>query len=82
MYLIVLFIFYSKAIELAKDNIKNLYSCLLTCLDYPKEFQPRTEIHKIIEKLKDINNSSVDDALGKYYLKYEQVWSKLFYKYF
>jgi len=46
----------------------------MTSIDYPKEFQSKTEIHKIITKLANVNNSRVDQVLGKYYLKHEKVW--------
>jgi len=46
----------------------------MTSIDYPKEFQSKTEIDKIITKLANVNNSRVDQVLGKYYLKHEKVW--------
>jgi len=62
-----------KAIELAKDDTKQLYSCLLTCIDYPKELLSKSMMDDIITKLANVNNSRVDQVLGKYYLKHEKV---------
>lgn len=65
--------FVSKAIVLAKDDLSQLYSCLMTCIDIPKKFHSKTEIDKIIEKLASVKNSRIDQVLGKYYFKYEKV---------
>jgi len=66
-------VFYRKAVELAKDDTKQLYSCLLTCIDYPKEFLSKSMMDNIISKLENVKNSRIDQVLGKYYLKHEQV---------
>jgi len=62
-----------KSVELAKDDTKQLYSCLLTCIDYPKELLSKSMIDSIITKLENVRNSRVDQVLGKYYLKHEKV---------
>lgn len=66
-------IFNRKALELAKDDIKQIYSCLLTFIDYPKHLQPKTVIDDVIQKLSNVKNSRVDQVLGKYYLKHKKV---------
>lgn len=63
------YLFNRKAIELAKDDIKQLYSCLMNYISYPKEFCSNTMINKIIQKLTNIKNNRIDQVLGKYYLK-------------
>lgn len=51
-----------------------MYSCLFAFLFAPKEFQSKTAIDQMVEKLKTVkNNSSVNDVLGEYYFKYEKV---------
>jgi len=62
-----------KSVELAKDDIKQLYSCLLTCIDYPKELLSKSMMDNLIAKLTNVKNSRVDQVLGKYYLKNERV---------
>jgi len=62
-----------KSVQLAKDGPKQLYSCLLTCIDYPKELLSKSMMDNIIKKLENVNNSRVDQVLGKYYLKHEKV---------
>jgi len=62
-----------KSVELAKDDTKQLYSCLLTCIDYPKELLSKSMLDSIIAKLENVENSRVDQVLGKYYLKHEKV---------
>lgn len=74
-------VFYSKSVELAKDNTKQLYSCLLTCIDYPKELLSKSMMDNIITKLSNVENSRVDQVLGKYYLKHEKVQYLLIYCY-
>jgi len=66
-------VFDRKSVELAKDDTKQLYSCLLTCIDYPKELLSKSMINNLITKLENVKNSRVDQVLGKYYLKHEQV---------
>lgn len=68
-----IFVSYRKAVELAKDDIKQLYSCLLTFIDYPKHLQPKTVIDDVIQKLSNVKNTRVDQVLGKYYLKHKKV---------
>ncbi|XP_025197118.1 uncharacterized protein LOC112595929 [Melanaphis sacchari] len=65
-----------KSVELAKDDTKQLYSCLLTCIDYPKEFLLKPMIENLITKLTNVKNSRVDQVLGKYYLKNEKDYEK------
>ncbi|XP_022179430.1 uncharacterized protein LOC111040046 isoform X1 [Myzus persicae] len=65
-----------KSVELAKDNTKQLYSCLLTCIDYPKELLSKSMMDNIITKLSNVENSRVDQVLGKYYLKHEKNYEK------
>ncbi|XP_026822086.1 uncharacterized protein LOC113560423 [Rhopalosiphum maidis] len=65
-----------KSVELAKDNTKQLYSCLLTCINYPKELLSKSMIDNLIEKLTKVKNSRVDEVLGKYYLKNEKDYKK------
>lgn len=62
-----------KSVELAKDDIKQLYSCLLTCINYPKELLSKSMMDNLIAKLTNVKNSRVDQVLGKYYLKNERV---------
>lgn len=45
----------------------------MTCIDFPKEFLSKPALDNIIEKLANVKNSRVDQALGKYYLKHEKV---------
>jgi len=66
-------VFNRKAIELAKDDTKQLYSCLMTCIDYPKELLSKSTMDNLITKLENVKNSRVDQVLGKYYLKHEKV---------
>lgn len=77
IYIYVLFILNCligrKAVKLAKDDIKQLYSCLLTFIDIPKEFHAKSVMDEIILKLTNVKNSQVDQVLGKYYLKHEKV---------
>lgn len=65
-----------KSVELAKDDIKQLYSCLLTCIDYPKELLSKSMMDNLIAKLTNVKNSRVDQVLGKYYLKNERDYEK------
>ncbi|XP_050432046.1 uncharacterized protein LOC126840397 isoform X2 [Adelges cooleyi] len=65
-----------KAVELAGENLKQLHSCLLTCIDFPKEFHSNTAINEIIQKLSNSKNSRIDAVLGKYYLKHEKDYEK------
>ncbi|CAI6350792.1 unnamed protein product [Macrosiphum euphorbiae] len=65
-----------KSVELAKDDTKQLYSCLLTCIDYPKELLSKSMMDNIITKLANVKNSRVDQVLGKYYLKHEKDYEK------
>lgn len=65
-----------KAIELAKDDIKQLYSCLLTYIDYPKQLLSKPVVDNLITKLENVKNSRVDQVLGKYYLKHEKDFEK------
>jgi hypothetical protein len=71
--LIYLIDLYRKSVELAKDDTKQLYSCLLTCINYPKELLSKSMIDNLIAKLTKVKNSRVDEVLGKYYLKNEKV---------
>lgn len=70
---VYIYVFDRKAIELAKDDTKQLYSCLLTYIDIPKEYHSKIVIDDLINKLSNIKNSRVDQVLGKYYLKHEKV---------
>lgn len=60
--------FYSKAIELAGNDIKLLRSCLLNCVECPKMFHSKTILNNVIKILSGQNHSHIDQALGKYYL--------------
>lgn len=64
-------VFDSKAIQLAKDDIKKLQSCFMTCINYPLEFQSRTILDEVVKVLSSVkNNCQINQVLGKYYLKH------------
>uniref|UniRef100_A0A2S2PAG1 Uncharacterized protein n=1 Tax=Schizaphis graminum TaxID=13262 RepID=A0A2S2PAG1_SCHGA len=65
-----------KSVELAKDDIQQLYSCLLICIEYPKELLSKSMMDNLIAKLTNVRNSCVDQVLGKYYLKHEKDYEK------
>lgn len=58
---------------MAGDDIKLLYSFLLIYVEYPKDLHSKSVVDEVIKKLKNVNNSRVDQILGKYYLKFEKV---------
>lgn len=58
---------------MANDRVKPLSSCLMTFINYPKQFHPKTIIDQILEKLTNVKNSRVDNILGIYYLKHVKV---------
>lgn len=66
-------VFGRKSIELAKDDTKLLYSCLLICIGYPEQFFSKSIIKNVVTILSKVNNSRVDYVVGKYYFKKEKV---------
>jgi len=61
-----------KSVELAKDDPIQLCFILMTCIDDPKVLS-KSIIDNLITKLTNVQNSCVDQVLGLYYLKQEQV---------
>jgi len=60
--------------ELANDDVNQLNSILVTCIECPNECFSKSMIENLVLKLSSVNNSCVDKVLGLYYLKYEKVW--------
>lgn len=75
------FIFDRLSIELANDDVNELNSLLLTCIESPDEFFSASMIENLVTRLSKVKNSCVDQVLGFYYLKYEKVWYLLIYCY-
>ncbi|XP_060836483.1 uncharacterized protein LOC132919152 [Rhopalosiphum padi] len=65
-----------KSVELAKDDIQQLCSCLMICIDYPKELLSKSMMDNLIAKLTNVRKCCVDQVLGKYYLKHEKDYEK------
>lgn len=63
------------SIEFAKDDIIQLNSLLLTCVEF-KEFFSESLIENLVTKLSTVKNSCVDQVLGLYYMKYKKDYVK------
>lgn len=61
-----------KSVELAKDDINQLYFILMTNMKCTKDF-PKSILDNLITRLANLKNSCVDQVLGIYYLKHEKV---------
>lgn len=69
-----MFIFDRISIEMTNDDVNQLNSILLTCVECPHAGFSASMIDNLVTKLSSVNNSCVDQVLGLYYLKYEKVW--------
>jgi len=67
------FIFDRISIELANDDINQLNSLLLVCIESPNEDYLTPMMENLVTKLSSVKNSCVDKVLGLYYLKYKRV---------
>ncbi|XP_016657441.1 uncharacterized protein LOC100160247 isoform X2 [Acyrthosiphon pisum] len=64
------------SIELVNDDVNQLNSILLTCIECPNECFSTSMIENLVTKLSSVKNSCVDHVLGLYYLKYEKDYVK------
>lgn len=68
-------VFGRRVIELVKDDIEHLSSCLLVYVEYPTKFQSNSVIENLIQNLSNVkSNICLDQALGLYYYKYKKVY--------
>lgn len=75
----ITFFFSSKVYEIAANDLKQLYHCLLIYMDLPEYLLKTIKqniLDDIVHKLSQVQNNRINEILGKYFLKIKKVYSK------